>query len=56
MFNAPILVLVLAGLLIAIYAAIAWEGEDGQIWTPYASSFIPHSLAADVVSTQHAAP
>ena len=55
MFNAPILVLVLAGLLIAIYAAIAWEGEDAQIWTLYAFSFIPQRLAGEGVATPQGA-
>ncbi len=51
MFNAPFLVVVLAGLLVAIHAATRWLGEDVQIWMLYAFSFIPQRLAEEGVAT-----
>lgn len=51
MFNAPVVVVVLAGLLLALHAALQWLGEDAQIWALYAFSFIPQRLTETGVAT-----
>jgi len=51
MFNAPLLVVALVGLLLLIHGAIAVMGEDVEIWSIYAFSFIPQRLLQDALAT-----
>lgn len=44
LLNVPLLVVVLVGLLVGIHVAVSYMGEDVQIWTLYALSFIPKRL------------
>jgi membrane associated rhomboid family serine protease len=44
LLNVPLLVVALIGFLIAIHGIVSWMGEDVQIWTLYALSFIPRRL------------
>jgi membrane associated rhomboid family serine protease len=51
MFNAPLLVVALVGLLLVIHGAIAFMGKDVEIWSIYAFSFIPQRLLQDALAT-----
>ncbi len=44
-FNVPVLVMVLVGLMVAIHATVSFMGADVQIWTLYVFSFIPRRLS-----------
>jgi membrane associated rhomboid family serine protease len=44
-FNAPAVVVALAGLLIAIHAGLWFAGESIQIWALYAFAFIPARIS-----------
>lgn len=55
MFNAPPLVVGLVVLLLLIQGLESWMGEDFQIWTLYAFSFIPKRLLEDALATPYGA-
>lgn len=55
MFNAPPLVVGLVVLLLLIQGVESWMGEDFQIWTLYAFSFIPKRLLENALATPYGA-
>jgi membrane associated rhomboid family serine protease len=50
LLNLPTLVVVLVGLLVAIHAIVGWMGENFEIWTIYAFSFIPQRLSHEAIA------